>query len=199
MGAHISVLHILLFSVKNNHPNLVFWITHASFFEGCLTPARWTKLKYELPKSLKGPWRFIPANFKKITCALFSFLRALHERMFFLRFARFKGGWMCPKIPCALTWFLGAISASKFFDTLRPIYYMVLWLKTDLLWGLPNTLKIIKTEILAHKKLKGFLKNNICEFQEYSTILSSPKIPCALFRYLHALCMCKIFDALRSI
>ena len=166
------------------------------------------KIEIWASKKFKGSLKIYPCEFQKnqtilscpkITCALFSFLRALHERMFFLRFARFKGGWMCPKIPCALTWFLGAISASKFFDALRPIYYMVLWLKTDLLWGLPNTLKIIKTEILAHKKLKGFLKNNICEFQEYSTILSSPKIPCALFRYLHALCMCKIFDALRSI
>ena len=98
---------------SKNHPNLVFWIAHASFFEGCLTPAKYSKLKYELTKRLKG----------------------------FLKF---------------------------------------------------------KTEIWAHKKLKGFLKNNPCEFQENQTILRSPKILWASFRFLRALRAHKIFDALRA-
>ena len=42
-----------------------------------------------------------------------------------------------------------------------------------ILGGLPNARKMIQIEILAHKTLKGSLKNNPCEFQENQTILSS--------------------------
>ena len=122
----------------------------------------------------------------------------------------------CPKIPCAPY-------ASIRFLMLWDLYTWVLWLKTDLqckfqpdwiitntfcrrvlehaclvLGGLPNACKMFKTEIWAHKKLKGFLKNNPCEFQENQTILRSPKILWASFRFLRALRAHKIFDALRA-
>ena len=46
---------------------------------------------------------------------------------------------------------------------------------------------MFKTEIWAHKKLNGSLKNNLCEFQENETILTCPKLPCTLFSFLRAL------------
>ena len=58
---------------------------------------------------------------------------------------------------------------------------------------------MFKTEIWAHKKLKGSLKNNSCEFQENQTVLSSPKKLHTIFRFLRALSARKIFDALRPI
>ena len=160
----------------------MFWIARASFFEGNLTRARCTRCEILAHKKLKGSLRNNSCEFKENQTILSS-----------------------PKCPSTLLSFLRVLPARMIFVAFRP-YDQVLWLKTDLLWkyqqkriitntfcrrgldrerfflcGLPYARKMFKTEIWAHKKLKGSLRNNSCELQDKRTILSSPK---CLARYI---------------